>query len=110
MSKLLNKVLDVPQESVENKISIEQAQSLILSKNKKVAFFAGAGFSKAYKEDYPLGFNLFSVDDFQTLKANFNFYTIANDLGIKAPCNESGPEFNKDCYRFFSQIKYHLDM
>ncbi|MEH6554743.1 MULTISPECIES: SIR2 family protein [Pseudoalteromonas] len=110
MSKLLNKVLDVPQESVENKISIEQAQSLILSKNKKVAFFAGAGFSKAYKEDYPLGFNLFSVDDFQTLKANFNFYTIANDLGIKAPCNESGPEFNKDCYRFFSQIKYHLDI
>ena len=34
MSKLLNKVLDIPQESVGNKISIEQAQSLILSNNK----------------------------------------------------------------------------
>ena len=74
-----------------------------------IVFFTGAGFSKAWKSDYPLGFDLFSIQNITTIKDKYNFFKVADDLEISIPQKTSN-SYPKDCYEFFKEIKFHLDI
>ncbi len=74
-----------------------------------IVFFTGAGFSKAWNQDYPLGFDLFSIKDFNTIKNDYNFFQVAADLEIPVPQLKS-ETYEKDCYEFFQDIKFHFDI
>ncbi|HCE3689350.1 SIR2 family protein [Vibrio parahaemolyticus] len=79
-------------------------------KGKKVVFFTGAGFSKAWNKMYPSGDELFFIDNIRSLEEKYNFFCIAPHLGIKKPSNTSASNYSDDCLRFFKEIKFHLDI
>lgn len=90
--------------------SIEKLRDKIKSTN-KVVFFTGAGFSKAWSESYPAGFELFSIADVSD--RNYNFFYFAKEMGILFPEREDFDDdyaFSKACYEFFKSIKFHLDI
>lgn len=90
--------------------SVESLQNKIIS-SKKLVFFTGAGFSKAWNDAYPAGFELFSITDVSD--QNYNFFHFAREMGILFPKKENFKEqndFAKACYEFFKEIKFHLDI
>ncbi|HDM8237216.1 SIR2 family protein [Vibrio campbellii] len=116
MSKALNilerKLGSEGKSSVElgtesNVISAKNLTSKL--KGKKVVLFAGAGFSMAWNSKYPSGYKLFSVDNIEKLKKSYNFFSVAPLLCIKEPQGK-GKAYEKDCIRFFKEIKFHLDI
>ncbi|NVP03148.1 SIR2 family protein [Photobacterium damselae subsp. damselae] len=76
---------------------------------KKIVFFTGAGFSKSWDPSYPLGMSLFTINNYTELKKKYNFFQLANDLKITEPDIKSD-NFEKDCYDYFCDIKFHLDI
>ncbi|ELA9338829.1 TPA: SIR2 family protein [Vibrio alginolyticus] len=89
----------------------EFLKTRLMSSTKSVVFFTGAGFSKAWKNKYPLGLELFSVDDFQNAREKNNFFKLADDLLIKQPVNSGDKDkYVKDCYEYFTEIKFNLDI
>ncbi|HFQ5370723.1 TPA: SIR2 family protein [Vibrio vulnificus] len=115
-------------------ISIKEISKKFLSGDKDVIFFTGAGFSRAWHHDYPTGWSLFSID-FGDITKNYNFLRLADKLHIARPSktiearllqeiesasNEldrykltlelNEKNYEKQCYEFFSNIKYHLDL
>ncbi|MEZ8224606.1 SIR2 family protein [Vibrio splendidus] len=116
----MTKMLDAIVQHLEEKpvavqpfesISVEEFLSnQLLSKGKSIVFFTGAGFSKAWRENYPLGAGLFSVEDFETAKSKHNFFKLADDLLIKQPVYQGDEkQYNQDCYDYFTEIKFCLD-
>lgn len=97
---------------------------------KNVVFFTGAGFSKAWDEKYPVGLQLFSIDDFNSLKLEYNFFQVADDLKIGQPKKDESYKLNtyetakekadakwksdsdyiKKCYDYFQEIKFSFDI
>lgn len=93
---------------------------------KNIVFFTGAGFSKAWDKEYPVGLQLFSIDDFHSLKLKYNFFQVADDLKIRQPkSSERGisnknmsdeekadakSDYIKKCYDYFQEIKFSFDI
>ncbi|MBY7834034.1 SIR2 family protein [Vibrio fluvialis] len=115
-------------------ISIEELSKKLLRSSKDIVFFTGAGFSKSWHQDYPTGLSLFSID-FNSIGNTYNFLTLAEKLHIARPSIEvdkklrknieeeqdtlekfklelelSEKNYERQCYEFFSNIKYHLDL
>lgn len=90
-------------------ISPEEICTKLSNVERSVSFFVGAGFSKAWDESYPLGNDLFSIKKISTLKRKYNFFKVAEDLRIIEPAPRS-KEYSKDCYNYFKEIKFHLDI
>ena len=109
MSSLLDSLKSKSTGNMGNKSILPGDVYNKLIHSKRTVFFTGAGFSKAWNSDYPLGFTLFSITDFTKLKNEYNFFKVANSLGIEVP-DSSSPEFEKKCYEYFSEIKFHLDI
>ncbi|WP_434139233.1 SIR2 family protein [Photobacterium leiognathi] len=80
-----------------------------LEKTRDLVFFTGAGFSKAWNSAYPLGFELFSIKNIDTVDNCYNFIRLADELHITRPV-ESDSNFSEQCYEYFSEIKFHLDI
>ncbi|SUB90139.1 SIR2 family protein [Photobacterium damselae] len=90
------------------KLSSEQCAKN-LKRTKDLVFFTGAGFSKAWNSNYPLGFELFSIEDIDAVDNSYNFIRLADELHITRPV-ESDSKFPEQCYEYFSEIKFHLDI
>ncbi|MFS1458221.1 SIR2 family protein [Vibrio splendidus] len=115
-------------------ISIESLKSKLKEKDQDIVFFTGAGFSKAWNDCYPLGFALFSID-FDSNGDSYNFLTLADKLHIPRPLKHievdikekihattddlkkykleeelKAKNYDRQCYNFLSEIKYHLDL
>ncbi|HIF9512816.1 TPA: SIR2 family protein, partial [Photobacterium damselae] len=137
-------------------------QKILLGNSGDLVFFTGAGFSKSWNNDYPLGFDLFSIDD----SSKNNIFNVAKSIHIHKPSkvdldiekeniknniissiNEITPlvnkkhvenlssiindidkhkklktyinseslkrseyKYKKDCYEYFKEIKFSLDV
>lgn len=108
MSSLLDGLKDKSINKADRSILPQDVYNKLLH-SKRTVFFAGAGFSKAWDSNYPLGFTLFSITNLSKLRKEYNFFKVATSLGIKVP-ESSSPEFEKKCYEYFSEIKFHLDI
>jgi len=108
MSSLLQELKNEAVKKPNKSILPDSALNKLIN-SKHTVFFAGAGFSKAWSSDYPLGFSLFSITDLTTLKKKYNFLKIADSLCIDVPKSNSD-DFDKECYEYFSEIKFHLDI
>ncbi|PTO51565.1 SIR2 family protein [Vibrio splendidus] len=80
-----------------------------LMNDSDLVFFSGAGFSKAWNSNYPLGFDLFSIDNIEQLNGSYNFIRLADALKIPRP-QKGSVDYAQQCYDYFSDIKFHLDI
>jgi hypothetical protein len=92
---LLDNYKDKNSKEIKKHINVGDAYNKLI-RSKKVVFFAGAGFSKAWDNKYPTGASLFSVTDIATLKSYYTFFMVADDLFIEPP-NPSDADFTRKC-------------
>ena len=83
-------LLDTLNEKKLNTNYIIESKSVVLDKilSGSVVFFTGAGFSKSWSQDYPLGFDLFSINN----QEQRNIFEVANSLNIKKPEKLKNPQ------------------
>jgi hypothetical protein len=109
MSSLLEGMGKVTLPKDPDSISPSRLYNKLTNKSSGVVFFTGAGFSKAWNPDYPLGFGLFSIKNITKLKTQYNFFKVAKDLSITEPVT-GVKTYDQDCYNYFKEIKFHLDI
>ncbi|MFT5164240.1 MAG: hypothetical protein ACI9FJ_002841, partial [Alteromonadaceae bacterium] len=63
----------------------------------------------AWDNNYPSGVQLFAIEDFKAQQDNYNFFKFAHDLAIVEPLEHSD-SYNEQCYQYFKEIKFHLDI
>lgn len=89
-------------------IAANKLYDKIISNENGVIFFCGAGFSKAWDNNYPTGLALFAIEN--SSDSDENFFKFATDMEIQKPTdNGDEQQYNEDCYRYFREVKFHLD-
>ncbi|WP_272670320.1 MULTISPECIES: hypothetical protein [unclassified Providencia] len=76
---------------------------------KRVCVFLGAGFSKAWDNDYPLSNQLFSISDEEAEenKDEYNFFSLFDSLNLKWAENSAK---DQDKAKVFKSFKYMIDV
>ncbi|EJU9539295.1 SIR2 family protein [Vibrio alginolyticus] len=111
MKTLLEGLLTDGPDKISHSISASDfVNSKLINTASDTTFFTGAGFSKAWNDDYPLGAGLFSID-FENQSDELNFISLAESLHIPKPDRAlEQKEYDKACYTYFCEIKFHLDI
>ena len=109
MSSLLDRLDNIDSHVFDGNISPDSLYKRLTNKSSGIVFFTGAGFSKAWNHDYPLGAGLFSIKNIVKLKTQYNFFKVAKDLAITEPI-KSSKTYDQDCYNYCKEIKFHLDI
>lgn len=103
--------LDDYEASQDNKFYSPSGLSRKILESKKVVFFTGAGFSKAWSDSYPAGLALFALPE--RPDNCYNFVGFAEELGViypQASQYEDIREHEQACYSYFKEVKFHLDI
>lgn len=108
MSTLIDKAENITNSaSVDDRLySVDNLKNKITS-NDKLVFFTGAGFSKAWSEKYPAGFELFSITDAED--QDYNFFHFAREMGIIFPKEGDfidKSDFAKACMIFSKKLSF----
>ncbi len=96
--------------SSDNKFYSPSGLSRKILESKKVVFFTGAGFSKAWSDSYPAGLALFALPE--RPDNCYNFVGFAEELGVIYPQTSqyNKNEYEQACYKYFKDVKFHLDI
>lgn len=100
--------IDLSKHTSFQELDVSRCATLLM-KTDSVVFFTGAGFSKLWRDEYPLGFDLFAIDDIEEIKDKYNFFSLAEALSIYRP-EPNEEKYAEKCYEYFSEIKFHLDI
>lgn len=78
-------------------------------KDKKVCLFLGAGFSKAWDNNYPLSDEIFSISDSEAAKYSqeYGFFSLFEDVNLKWGAESLGQSERANIFKSF---KYTMDV